>query len=329
MMVAVSSVLPKAVASLLREVFLMNTHKAIKLLLVISALFHASEFFFCNIFFAQFSTPFFLSPVATLTLEGKESFLYAYSITRQYGFFAVQLALLALFAATNPTLYQHVIRLLALTRCAMAGLGIYVFAQGVLTPVQLIPSLLCNLVLAFALFRFTPTERAARRLDDELALLSTKQIFGITLSSILQWRLLQTMCLVAGGLWMLWGLGSTVFWEIGVANISSNQAAEMNLLNAMQANFVVRNQQGIMLFGIGAITALAAYFPVAHTRLLEFVMAQQVINALSAVVELAFGAILLPQFFTVFAVQVATLILFYALYPKATERVLNETKKEA
>ncbi len=285
------------------------------MLLGISALLHLAEFFICSFFFTQVSAPFFVAPVAT-PIDGKESFLYAYSITRQYGFFTVQLSLLALFAATNPPLYQHAIRILALAHSAMAGYGLYAFMQGNLTLFQLMPSFLGNAALAALLLRHCPHERIPLTVVQDLNGISDKYALGLKLTPSVQRRLLQAVCLTAGTLWMLWGIGSTVFWEIGVANISSDKVAEMNLLNAMQANHIVRNQQGILLFSIGAATALGAYFPISHVRILEFVMAQQVINATSAVVELMFGAIFLPQFLTVFSAQVVAYLIVYVLYPK-------------
>ena len=53
-------------------------------------------------------------------------------------------------------------------------------------------------------------------------------------------------------------------------------------------------------------------------------MAQQIINALSAVLELMLDVILLPQFLTVFGVQAATFLLFYALYSKPTTQEKSE-----
>jgi len=317
MMTTVSFALPKVASSIFRSAFSMTSHRSVKLLLGTSVLLHLAEFFICSFFFTQASAPFFVAPTATL-IDGKESFLYAYSITRQYGFFTVQLSLLALFAATNPPLYQHAVRILALARLAMAGFGLYAFAQGNLTLFQLMPSFLSNVGLAALLLRHCPTERLPLTVVQDLNGVSDKYTLGIKLTPSVQRRLLQALCIIAGGLWMLWGLGSTVFWEIGVANISSDRAAELNLLNAMQANHIVRNQQGLLLFSIGAATALGAYFPMSHVRLLEFVMAQQVINATSAVVELMFGAIFLPQFLTVFSAQVVTYLVVYMLYPTAT-----------
>jgi len=71
-----------------------------------------------------------------------------------------------------------------------------------------------------------------------------------------------------------------------------------------------RNQQGIVLIAIGAITAFAALNPLAYSKVIDFIIAQQIINAISAAVELGFGTILLGQFFTVFSVQLVTLLLF-------------------
>jgi hypothetical protein len=322
-MLTLYSALPKAAVSIFRQAFSLDAHRNVKLWLIVSATLHVAEFLVCNFFFAQFSTPFFVAPVAA-PLNGSESFLYAHSITRQYGFFAIQLAALALFVASNPPLYQHATAILALARGAMAGFGLYAFAQGDLTLAQLAPSFLMNASLAVMLFRNLPRERATFAIDEELKFLTDKFVFGVRLAPMFQFRSLQALCIIAGALWMLWGLGSSVFWEIGVANISSDRAAELNLLNAMQANHIVRNQQGALLFVIGAATALAAYFPISHHRLLEFVMAQQIINALSAVLELMLDVILLPQFLTVFGVQAATFLLFYALYSKPTTQEKSE-----
>jgi hypothetical protein len=85
------------------------------------------------------------------------------------------------------------------------------------------------------------------------------------------------------------------------------------MLESMQANAIVRNQQGIVLIAIGAITAFAARNPAAYSKVIDFIIAQQLINAISAAVELGFGTILLGQFFTVFSVQVVTLLLFASL----------------
>lgn len=319
MMSIVSSFFPRT-ATLFRDFFAVFSpaHKTIKLVLFSSATVHAIEFAVCNFFFAHISTPFFVSPIATW-LNGAESFLYAHSIIRQYGFFAVQLSLLAVFAATEPVLYRNVVYLIAVERLLMAAYGLYAFLQSELTLAQVIPSLVIDLSLATMLFYYCPSEHRAHTRDDELKVLSHKKLFGIALTPLQQHLLIQAMCVVAGGLWVLWGLGSTVFWEIGVANISSDKTAEMNLLNAMQANGIVRNQQGIMLFAIGAATMLGAYFPISHLRIIEFVMAQQFINATSAVIELLFGTILMPQFMTVFSVQAITFLLFYALYPKPVQ----------
>ncbi len=320
-MPVVSSVLPKA-ATFFRELFVFSprANRAVRTLLLISAALHALEFAVCLIFFAQISTPFFAPPIPTL-INSEESFLYAHSIIRQYGFFVIQLSLLAVFAATEPVRYRNLIRVLALTRLLMAGLGFYVFTQGELTLAQIIPACAIDIALAALLLRYAPTEILTHTKEAELASLSEKKFFGIALSPSLQRLSIQIMCLVAGVLWVLWGLGSTVFWEIGVANISSDGTAEMNLLNAMQANHIVRNQQGVMLFGIGLATMLGAYFSLSHLRILEFVMAQQIINALSAMIELLFGSILFPQFLTVFSVQAITFLLFYGLYPKEQARV--------
>ncbi len=323
----VSSVLPKA-ATFFRGFFATSTHanKTIKIALLLSATFHFFEFAICNVFFAQISTPFFVPPIAT-PVNGEESFLYAHSIIRQYGFFVVQLSLLAVFAATQPVLYRDLIRLLASVRLLTAGFGLYMFAHGELTLVQAIPSVVVDVLLAAWLLAYCPRERVMLTKAAELTLIVQKKLFGITLTPLLQYRLMQALCVIAGATWMLWGLGSTVFWEIGVANISSDGTAQANLLNAMQANHLVRNQQGIMLFAIGAATALGAYFPFSHLRIIEFVMAQQLINALSAVIELLFGTILLTQFLTVFSVQVVTFLLFYALYPKDVVTFKNDVKQ--
>jgi hypothetical protein len=101
-------------------------------------------------------------------------------------------------------------------------------------------------------------------------------------------RVAISICVIAGVLWILWGLGSTVFWEIGVANISSDSTAERYLLESMQVNAIVRNQQGIVLIAIGAITVFAARNPMAYSKVIDFIIAQQIINAMSAAVELGF-----------------------------------------
>ena len=84
-------------------------------------------------------------------------------------------------------------------------------------------------------------------------------------------------------------------------------------MESMQANAIVRNEQGIVLIAIGAITAFAALNPAAYSKVIDFIIAQQIINAISAAVELGFGTILLGQFFTVFSVQLVTLLLFASL----------------
>jgi hypothetical protein len=246
-------------------------------------------------------------------MNGDESFLYAHSITRQYGFLVIQLSLVAALFATHPERYAPCIRLLAGARVLMASLGIYSLVNGSITLLQLLPALLIDVSLAIALWRLAPKAEKPLSAQEILPTLNTKSFFRFSLSPIVQWRALQFICVIAGVLWILWGLGSTLFWEIGVANISSDSTAERYLLESMQVNAIVRNQQGIVLIAIGAITAFAALNPAAYSKVIDFIIAQQIINAISAAVELGFGTILLGQFFTVFSVQVVTLLLFASL----------------
>ncbi len=311
---AVLAVLPKLVTSRLHALFALSlaSHKAVKLALLCSAFFHFAEFVWCALFFQHTAAPYFVPPVATL-MGGNESFLYAHSITRQYGFLVIQLSLVAALFATQPERCAPFIRLLAGARLLMASLGTYTFTNGAITLWQLLPSLTIDISLAIALWRLAPKAEQTLSATELLPTLNTKSFFGLSLSPLMQWRALQFLCVIAGILWILWGLGSTVFWEIGVANISSDSTAERYLLESMQANAIVRNEQGIVLIAIGAITAFAALNPIAYSKVIDFIIAQQVINAISAAVELGFGTILLGQFFTVFSVQVVTLLLFASL----------------
>jgi len=311
---AVLSVLPKLVTNRLHALFALSfaSHKSIKLVLLCSALFHFAEFVWCALFFQHTAAPYFVPPVATL-MNGDESFLYAHSITRQYGFLVIQLSLVAALFATHPERYAPCIRLLAGARVLMASLGIYSLVNGSITLLQLLPALLIDVSLAIALWRLAPKAEKPLSAQEILPTLNTKSFFRFSLSPLMQWRALQFICVIAGVLWILWGLGSTLFWEIGVANISSDSTAERYLLESMQANAVVRNEQGIVLIAIGAITAFAARNPLAYSKVIDFIIAQQIINAMSAAVELGFGTILLGQFFTVFSVQLVTLLLFASL----------------
>jgi hypothetical protein len=222
----------------------------------------------------------------------------------------IQLSLVAALFATQPERYAPCIRLLAGARLLMASLGTYSFANGTITLWQLLPSLTIDISLAIALWRLAPKAEKTLPTQEILPTLNTKSFFRFSLSPLMQWRALQVLCVIAGVLWILWGLGSTVFWEIGVANISSDSTAERYLLESMQVNAIVRNQQGIVLIAIGAITAFAALNPLAYSKVIDFIIAQQIINAMSAAVELGFGTILLGQFFTVFSVQLVTLLPF-------------------
>ncbi|MDW8018654.1 MAG: hypothetical protein RMI34_01080 [Chloroherpetonaceae bacterium] len=296
-------------------------HKPVTLTLFVSAAVRFVEFIICVCFFAHTASPYFVAPIPTL-LNGEESFLYAHSIIRQYGFFAGQLAVLTIFIASHPARYRPFISLLALSHLLVAGLGVYVYLTQHLLLAQLLPSLCLNVLIAGALWRWQPEPQPLPNNLDEMALCT---IFGFSLPAQWQQGSLRLLCLIAGGLWVLWGLGSTVFWEIGTAQISSDRTMAQNLLAAMQANSVVRNQQGMMLLSIGLITAWAARHPFAYQKIIDFVMVQQVINALSAVVELWFGAIIWSQFLTVFSAQVLTLTLFWILYPL---RTIEKTKSE-
>jgi len=231
----------------------------------------------------------------------------------------IQLSLVAALFATHPERYAPCIRLLAGARLLMASLGTYSFASGAVTLWQLLPSLTIDIGLAIALWRLAPKAEKPLSAQEILPTLNKKSFFGLSLSPLMQWRALQFLCVIAGVLWILWGLGSTVFWEIGVANISSDSTVERYLLESMQANAIVRNEQGIVLIAIGAITAFAALNPIAYSKVIDFIIAQQVINAISAAVELGFGTILLGQFFTVFSVQVITLLLFASLKFSASD----------
>jgi len=106
-------------------------------------------------FFQHTAAPYFVPPVATL-MSGNESFLYAHSITRQYGFLVIQLSLVAALFATQPERYAPFIRLLAGARLLMASLGTYSFASGAVTLWQLLPSLTIDIGLAIALWRLAP-----------------------------------------------------------------------------------------------------------------------------------------------------------------------------
>lgn len=312
------SALPRAAVAHLQRAFPISfeSHRAIKFALVFSAAMHAAEFIVSVFFFHYAAAPYFAPPIATL-IDGRESFLYAHSIIRQYGFFVVQLSLVAAFIASEPARYAPFIRALALARLLAAALGLYAYLNDALSLWQLLPPLLVNVGFAVALWRLAPTPQPT--MPDALRQEREKKFFGISLSPIAQRRALQLLCVIAGGLWILWGIGSTALWELGVANISRDSAMEMNLLQAMQANHIVRNQQGVMLFSIGLLTAMTARDPFAYVKIIDFVLAQQAINAFSAGVELAFGAIQPPQFFVVFSVQAVTFALFYAMRPTAAD----------
>jgi hypothetical protein len=215
---AVLSVLPKLVTNRLHALFVLSfaSHKSIKLVLLCSAFFHFAEFVWCALFFQHTAAPYFVPPVATL-MSGDESFLYAHSITRQYGFLVIQLSLVAALFATHPERYAPCIRLLAGARVLMASLGTYSFANGTITLWQLLPSLTIDISLAIALWRLAPKAEKTLSAQEILPTLNTKSFFRFSLSPLMQWRALQFLCAIAGILWILWGLGSTVFWEIGVA----------------------------------------------------------------------------------------------------------------
>lgn len=319
------STLPKAAVTRLQKVFPISfeLHRPIKVVLLLSAVMHFAEFVVSVFFFNYAAAPYFVPPIPTL-IDGSDSFLYAHSIIRQYGFFVVQLALVAAFLISEPARYAPFIHALALARLLMAALGIYAYTLDALSLWQFLPSLILNVGLALMLWRLAPASLPLLSRHEALQPWRTQTLLGLSLSPIVRWRALQFLCIIAGGLWILWGFGSTVLWEIGVANISSDSVTEQNLLQAMQANHVVRNQQGLMLFSIGLITALAAHHPLSYYKIIDFILAQQVINAFSAGVELGFGAILLPQFLTVFSVQVFTFGLFYVLRPNSTH-VQDET----
>jgi hypothetical protein len=260
-------------------------------------------------------------------VQGAE-FQYAHSIIRQYGFFVIQLSLTALLFATNPVLYQNFIRAFAAARLAMAALSGYAFATSSISFMHFFPVFVWEIGMAILLFVLAPNQKNTLSREAERRALSGANpvsVFGIVLAPKWQYLALQWLCAIAGGLWILWALGSTVFWEIGAANISSEKAVEMNLINAMRLNNIVRCEQGVMLFGIGLLTLMTAQHPIYHRQMLLFIMAQQIINASNAALELAFGAILPPQFLTVFSVQVITLILFYVLYPKVQPSIVSSS----
>ncbi|MFN3385506.1 MAG: hypothetical protein ACK42Y_02840 [Candidatus Thermochlorobacter sp.] len=324
------SALPKAAVTHLQKAFPISfeSHRSIKVTLLFSAATHFTEFIICVFFFNYAAAPYFVPPIAT-PIDGSDSFLYAHSIIRQYGFFVVQLALVAAFLISEPARYTPFIYALALARLLMAALGLYAYTLDALSLWQFLPSLILNVGLAFMLWRLAPASLPLLSRHEALQQWRTQTLLGLSLSPLVRWRTLQLLCIIAGGLWILWGLGSTVLWEIGVANISSDSVTEQNLLQAMQANHVVRNQQGLMLFSIGLITAWAARHPLSYCKIMDFILAQQVINAFSAGVELGFGAILLPQFLTVFSVQVFTFGLFYMLRPNSTHVEIDTIGKEA
>ncbi len=304
----------KQVVNAVRKVLWVSftSHKPIKVVLLISALLHGIEFLICTFGFEYGATFHFSTPVAT-RIGGEESLRYAHSIIRQYGFFVVQLALVALWVAREPVQYAPFIRVLALARVLMAALSMSVALEQTLSVWQWLPALMIDVGIASALWILTPKSPSLPTMAEDLKHLEAKKVVGLSITPLVQWRALQLLCLIAGTLWILWGLGSTILWEIGVANISSDQTMEQELLQAMQANHVVRNQQGVMLMSIGIITAMAAKNPLSYRYIIEFAIAQQVINAFSALVELSFGAILLTQFLTVVSVQVITFVLFYGL----------------
>ncbi|MDX2128206.1 MAG: hypothetical protein SFU91_04140 [Chloroherpetonaceae bacterium] len=290
--------------------------RPIKIVLISAAVVYLIEFIICNLFFAQTSTPFFLPPIPTPSTEGT-NFLYAHSITRQYGFFVIQLALTSLLFGTNPVLFQNFIRAFAAVRFTMVVLGVYALVISSISLMHFLPVLIWEAGVAVLLLILCPSQKNNFSHETERLALKVQQVaFGIKLAPHFQHIALRVLCAIAGVLWILWALGSTIFWEVGVANISSDKTAEMNLVAAMRLNSIVRCEQGVMLFGIGLLTLLTSQFPVFHRQMLVFIMAQQVINALSAAVELAFGTILFPQFLLVASVQVITFILFFLLYPR-------------
>ncbi|PIO49126.1 MAG: hypothetical protein CMR00_00065 [[Chlorobium] sp. 445] len=81
------STLPKAAVTRLQKVFPISfeLHRPIKVVLLLSAVMHFAEFVISVFFFNYAAAPYFVPPIPTL-IDGSDSFLYAHSIIRQYGF---------------------------------------------------------------------------------------------------------------------------------------------------------------------------------------------------------------------------------------------------
>jgi hypothetical protein len=288
----------------------LNHYKTLKAVLLLSAGFYVAEFFISLFFFGSTSTPFFLPPIPTATLSGQD-FLYAHSIIRQYAFFALELALATLVVAAHPDTYRPFLFLLIFIELLSSAFAVFTGVYGHLTAAQWIPVAGVHTVIAVLLVVFMPKPIPVVSAEHERNTVAPIPF----LSPRLHYTILQLSAAVAGGLWILWGLGSTVFWELGVQNISSDKTAELRLIDAMRLNFIVRSEQGLMLIAIGLITLLTAWRPVRWRQMMAFILIQQVLNAISAAVELGFGTILFPQFLTVVGVQAFTFVLFYMLYP--------------
>jgi hypothetical protein len=292
----------------------LNHHKTLKAVLLLSAGLYIAEFFISLFFYASTSTPFFLPPIPTETLSG-QNFLYAHSIIRQYAFFVLELALATLVIAARPDTYRPFLFLLIFIELLSSAFAAFMGFHGHLVAAQWIPAAGFHISIAALLGIFMPKSVPILSTDAERNTLAPLHLFAMTLPPRLHYTILQLSAAIAGGLWILWGLGSTVFWELGVQNISSDKTAELRLIDAMRLNFIVRSEQGLMLIAIGLITLLTAWRPVRWRQMMAFILIQQVLNAISAAVELGFGTILFPQFLTVVGVQAFTFVLFYMLYP--------------
>ncbi|MBC8042077.1 MAG: hypothetical protein IAF08_01415 [Rhizobacter sp.] len=302
-------------------------HGPVKSLLLLAALFHLAEFFICKFFFSQTSGPFFHPPVAT-AVAGQETFLYAHSIIRQYGTFALQLGLINFIVATNPPKFSRFVRLLVVIELCAAAFAFAQLWRSEVPAVAMWITGLWNLMIAAGLWLFAPKETLSLPSPAaERAAMGEFNLFGLRISGNVRYLVLKTSLLIVGLTWTLWAFGSTVFWQIGVAGISSTKGVEGDLVRAMGANDIVRNGQGLLLFAIGAVCLLASQRPAHFAAFVWFVMLQQGINFISAVIELSFGSIAWPQFFIVAGGQAAIALYFYLLLPRGEEQRLTQAAK--
>lgn len=284
-----------------------DSHAPLKSLLLIAAAVHLAEFVVNNILFKNFATPYFTAP-----LQGTDNFTNAYAITRQYGFFMLNLAALDLVAASNPVLYQPFIRAMAGLRLVQVGFAVYELSAGNISLEQFFPVVVWDSLMAVALWTLCPPAAPKERFDlmRERELAAAGEIrfpFGLRFSAKVKYQTLRWLVGTLGVSQVAWFLLSTVFWQLGAAIIQAN---------SMETNLIMSRQQGILLLAFGVTDLIAARHPVYYRRMIQLLMLQQFLGGVGAAVELYYGSIQLPQFCIVAAGQIAIIWLFNTLYPR-------------